>query len=147
MRWAWQTPLPSIRMPKLDRLTCPPFAPLSQGRAWAPRQGVTAHTSHYGSYRAHTKPFPDTTARRGPSDTLDLPLAPWLPERKDARAGGILCIIFLGGLAQGPKMGAQETSEDQPRGLQERPAGQPVCGPWPSLRALASTQRRPQRSH
>lgn len=55
--------------------------------------------------------------------------------------------LFLGGLAQEPQTGAQETSENQPRGLQERPAGQPVCGPWPSLWALASTQRRPQRSH
>lgn len=106
MRWAWADPSAQYKNAQVGQADSPSLCPTVSGQSTSTTSGVTAHTSHCGSYRAHTKPFPDTTALRGPSDTLDLPLAPWLPETKDARTGGILCIIFLGGLAQGPQMGA-----------------------------------------
>lgn len=123
-----------MEMPKLDRLACPPFVPLSQGRAPAPHQGVTAHTSHCGS-TGHTPNPSQTLLPYEANDTLDLPLAPWPPERNDARTGGVLCLILLGRLAQEPQTGAR-ASEHQPRasGATCRSANLRALfvGPWPA---------------
>ena len=87
---------PVSRKAKLDRLAGPPCVPLSQDRAGAARQRDSAHISDHCSITAHSKPFPDTTGRTQsrlasvPSDPLNPPLAPQLPEQLDpGQAGGI----------------------------------------------------------
>lgn len=138
--------------PKLDRLVCTPFAPLSQGRAGPSCQGdwPTALTQYTPSPpQTHHHMMTQGRLASVLSDTFNPRLAPQLPKRQgNIRIGGSRAgpwtsyswtgWLLCGGLARWRPTKYRGTSL---RGLQETATGLPACGPWPEHRAL------PQRSY